>query len=77
MYKLNLIDKISVVLVLIGALNWGLLGIANLNLVELLFNVAGESASQILQRIVYILVGAAAVNIILLIYKSRFSKNLN
>jgi uncharacterized protein len=77
MYKLNLIDKISVVLVLIGALNWGLLGIANLNLVELLFNVAGESASQILQRIVYILVGAAAVNIILLIYKSRFSKSLN
>jgi uncharacterized protein len=77
MYKLNLIDKISVVLVLIGALNWGLLGIANLNLVELLFNVAGESVSQILQRIVYILVGAAAVNIILLIYKSRFSKSLN
>lgn len=76
MYKLNIIDKVSVILVLIGALNWGLLGIANINLVELIFNLAGENASQILQRIVYILVGAAAVNIILLIYRSRFSKSL-
>jgi uncharacterized membrane protein YuzA (DUF378 family) len=76
MYKLNLIDKISVILVLIGALNWGLIGITNYNIVALIFNLAGESVSQILQRIVYILVGAAAVNILMLIYKSRYSKNL-
>jgi uncharacterized protein len=76
MYKFNLIDKISVILVLIGALNWGLIGITNYNLVALIFNLAGENVSQILQRIVYILVGAAAVNVLMLIYKSGFSKNL-
>lgn len=71
MYKFNLIDKISVTLVIIGALTWGVLGIANINLVEVIFNLLGDSISQILQRIVYILVGAAAVNVLFLIYKSK------
>lgn len=71
MYKLNIIDKISILLVIIGALNWGLIGIANINLVEIIFNILGDSISQILQRVVYILVGAAAVNLSFLLYKSK------
>jgi uncharacterized membrane protein YuzA (DUF378 family) len=70
-YKLNIIDKISILLVIIGALNWGLIGIANINLVEIIFNILGDSISQILQRVVYILVGAAAVNLSFLLYKSK------
>lgn len=71
MYKFNLVDKISVILVIIGALTWGVLGITNINIVEVIFNLLGDSISQILQRIVYILVGAAAVNVLFLIYKSK------
>ncbi len=54
--------KVSFVLVIIGALNWGLVGIgnflgSNLNLVDLLIG----SWSMPLANIVYILVGLAAV----------------
>lgn len=47
---------ISYILVIIGALNWGLVGLFNIDLVALIF---GEMT--ILARIVYILVGISAV----------------
>lgn len=47
---------ISYILVIIGALNWGLIGLFNINLVALLF---GEMT--VLARIVYTLVGLAAI----------------
>jgi uncharacterized protein len=72
MYKFNLVDKISVILVIIGALNWGLFGLLNLNLVEFIFNLISKGdLSQILQRITYILVGAAGINLLFLLYKAR------
>lgn len=74
MYKFNLIDKLSVILVLVGALNWGLIGLLNLDIVELIFSIIpSEDLSQALRRIVYILVGAAGINILFLIYKTKFS----
>jgi len=66
MYKLNMIDKISFVCVLIGALNWGLLGLLNFNLVSAIFG-----SVPILARIIYILVGVSAVNIIIFIFRSK------
>jgi len=48
---MNTLYKIALTLCIIGALNWGLVGIADFNLVEFLF---GEQT--ILTRIVYILV---------------------
>ena len=50
------LDVVTGVLVIVGALNWGLIGTATFNLVAALF---GQSA---LASIVYILVGAAAVS---------------
>ncbi len=47
---------ISYILVIIGALNWGLVGLFNIDLVALIF---GEMT--ILARIVYILVGISAI----------------
>lgn len=47
---------ISYILVIIGALNWGLVGLFNIDLVALLF---GEMT--VLARIVYALVGLAAI----------------
>jgi uncharacterized protein len=74
MYKFNLIDKLSVILVLVGALNWGLIGLFNFNLVEFILKIVPLSElSQALQRIVYILVGAAGLNIMFLIYKTKFA----
>jgi len=54
--KLNIIDVIAIVLVVIGGLNWGLVGLVNLDIVA---QVLG--AGSMLSNIVYILVGLAAV----------------
>lgn len=44
------------ILLVIGGLNWGLIGLANINLVSMIFG-AGSG----LEKIVYIVVGVAAV----------------
>jgi len=49
------LDIISLVLVLVGALNWGLVGIFGFNLVAFLFG------TSVIATIIYILVGLAAI----------------
>lgn len=49
--KMSTIDWVAWVLVVVGAINWGLVGAANLNLVE---TVVGSGS---LSQVVYILVG--------------------
>ena len=52
---MKVVDSVAGVLVLVGALNWGLVGVARFNLVAALF---GDS---VLSSVVYTLVGASAV----------------
>lgn len=54
--KYNAVDWVSFVLVIVGALNWGLVGIFQYNLVNAIFG-AGSAIS----RIIYALVGLAGV----------------
>lgn len=54
MKSLNLV---TLVLVIIGGLNWGLFGVANIDLVATIFG--GPNAT--LAKIVYILVGLSAI----------------
>lgn len=54
--KMNALDYVAFVLVVVGGLNWGLVGAFKYNLVDSLFGV--ESA---LARVVYVLVGLAAI----------------
>ena len=56
MAEKNIVDWIALVLLVVGGLNWGLVGIFDLDLVELIFG-----SIPVLQNIVYILVGAAAL----------------
>ena len=53
------LSKLALWLVIIGGLNWGLVGAFNFNLVSLIF---GDMS--ILSRIVYILVGLSAIALI-------------
>lgn len=53
---MKIIDKIALVLIIIGAINWGLIALFELDLVALLF---GEMS--ILSRIVYGLVGLSGL----------------
>ena len=52
----DMLDKIAGLLVIIGGLNWGLVGAINLDLVEALLG-----SIPILQQIVYIVVGLCAL----------------
>lgn len=60
---MKVIDKIALVLVIIGAINWGLIGLFNFNLVALLF---GEMT--VLSRIIYTLVGISGLWAIKLLF---------
>lgn len=51
-----LVCKIVGAIAIIGALNWGLIGIANFNLVDTIFG-----AGSVISRIVYILVGLSGL----------------
>lgn len=53
---MKVIDKIALVLIIIGAINWGLIGIFNFDLVAAIF---GEMS--IISRIVYGLVGVSGL----------------
>lgn len=54
------LDAFSVVLVLVGALNWGLVGVAGLDLVAALFGLRFGETSAV-SSVVYALVGLAGV----------------
>lgn len=64
MGKLNVIDWIAIVLVLIGALNWGLVGIFNFNLIAAILK-----DRSVLGTIVYGLTGVSSIYVALLINK--------
>ncbi|MFR0823576.1 MAG: DUF378 domain-containing protein [Clostridia bacterium] len=60
---MKIIDKIALVLVIIGAINWGLIGIFNFNLVSTIF---GDMT--IISRIIYTLVGISGLWAIKLLF---------
>lgn len=63
MHKMNFIDWLAMILVIIGGLNWGLVGLFNYNLVTAIFS-EGTVAS-----VIYDLVGLAALYMIYMAFK--------
>ena len=53
---MKVIDKIALVLIIIGAINWGLIGFFNFNLVAVIF---GEMTW--ISRVIYALVGTSGL----------------
>ncbi len=64
-----IMDKIALTLLIIGGLNWGLVGIFEFDLVAWLFG--GQTA--VLSRIVYVLVALAAIWAVPMLFRSRNS----
>jgi uncharacterized membrane protein YuzA (DUF378 family) len=60
----NVLDWIAIVLVIIGAVNWGLVGLFSLDLVQLVLG-----SIPILAKIVYILVGLSGLYLIYFLRK--------
>lgn len=57
----KVIDWIALILVVVGGLNWGLVGALKFNLVSYLFGATGLIVAPIVEQVVYILVGVAAI----------------
>ncbi len=64
MKKLAALDLIALILIIVGGLNWGLVGAFRFDLVAAIF---GEMS--IIARIVYVLVGLSAIYGILMLGK--------
>ena len=60
---MKIIDTIALVLVIIGAINWGLVGFFNFNLVDTLFG-----SMTAITRVIYALVGVAGLWCIKLLF---------
>lgn len=66
---MSILDRIALALVVIGGINWGLVGIFRFDLMAWMFG--GQAA--IVSRIIYTLVGIAALWCITLIFRGRES----
>jgi uncharacterized membrane protein YuzA (DUF378 family) len=53
--------KIMAVIAVIGALNWGLIGLFNFNLVDAIFGGGSAESTSVPSRVVYSIVGLAGL----------------
>ena len=66
---MKILTKAALLLVIIGALNWGLVGLFSWNLVAAIF---GEMT--FLSRLIYILVGASAIWLMVDMFRFKDTK---
>ena len=64
---ISMLDRIALLLLIIGGINWGLLGIFQFDLVAFIFG--GQAA--VLSRVIYVLVGISAIWCISLFFKEQ------
>ncbi|HOX10617.1 MAG TPA: DUF378 domain-containing protein [Candidatus Moranbacteria bacterium] len=62
MKQLTILDWVALVLVIVGAINWGLVGLFSFDLVAAIF-----SSMSVISRIVYDLVGLAGLYLIFVV----------
>ncbi|KXS40835.1 MULTISPECIES: DUF378 domain-containing protein [unclassified Candidatus Frackibacter] len=64
---MNTLDRLALILVIIGALNWGAIGLFQYDLVAALFG----GQTSVLSRTIYSLVGLAGLYSIILLFKDE------
>ena len=57
MKHLNTFDWVALILLMVGGVNWGMIGVFNVDLVSGLFG-----AMSLLTRIIFVMVGLAAIH---------------
>ena len=66
-WRIFMIDKLALILSIIGSLNWGSIGIFNFDIVGALFG----GQDSILSRIIFIIVGISGIWCISLLFKKN------
>ena len=64
---MNIIDRIALILLIIGGLNWGAIGIVQFDIVAWIFG--GQSAA--ISRVIYTLVALSAIWCFSLLFRER------
>lgn len=64
---MEIIKKIALIFTIIGALNWGLIGLFNLNLVTMLIK------STLINNIIYIIIGIASIICIAYFFEEKMA----
>ncbi len=67
MHRLNALDFLALILVIVGALNWGMVGLFNLNVVSTIF-----ADMNFVSNLIFVLVACAGLY--LLITLGKFAK---
>lgn len=70
---MSTIDNISLILVIIGALNWGCIGLFGFDFVAALFG----GQLSVVSRIIYSLVGIAGLWSITLLFKEKVPRHVS
>lgn len=70
MYKLNFFDKLFLFLVLIGFINWGLIGLFDFNLIDILFREV-----LLIEWFVYVVILVSVINLFILVFKCNYIDN--
>jgi uncharacterized membrane protein YuzA (DUF378 family) len=58
---MNALSKTLIVIAIIGALNWGLIGFFNFNLVDAIFGGGSAEQTSAISRVIYAIVGLAGL----------------
>ena len=67
-----MLDRIALILTIIGALNWGSIGIFGVDIVGMLFG----GQQEVFSRLIFTLVGLAGIWAISLLFKDRRRGNV-
>ena len=68
---MNAFTKTLLVLLIIGGINWGLVGLFNWNLVDAIFGGDVSQDTSALSRLIYVIVGLAAIAAAFILPKVR------
>jgi uncharacterized membrane protein YuzA (DUF378 family) len=67
--KTDIITKVLIILAIVGAVNWGLIGFFNFNLVDAIFGGGSAEETSTGSRVIYALVGLAGLISLMLLPK--------
>ena len=62
----NWLDVVSLILIIIGAINWGLIGFFNLDLISMIFGTM-----SMITRTIFVVVGIAGIYSLVLFWKLK------
>lgn len=70
-HTMDITAKILFVIAIIGAVNWGLIGFFNFNLVDAIFGGGSAEETSTFSRVIYALVGLAGLVAVFLLPRMR------